>query len=235
MKSIFLSLSTFLITFALISFHACTTEPIIGPVGVNDGTPINEGMPCENGIISFKDEILPLVVSSCAYDGCHDATTAADDIVLDSYENIMKEVTPYKPNRSELYEVLNEGGDDRMPPPPNEALNNDQKNLIKDWINQGAANTACDGPCDPEKSSFAQDIFPVIQTFCIGCHSDAQALGNVNLKDYAHIKPYVDNGALLGTIEHVSGYNPMPPAGGMMADCRIAQIQKWIAEGAQNN
>ena len=231
-RLIYYSLLLFATIFSIVAFHACTTPPVDGPLRY---LPIDEGLPCEEGIISFRDEVLPLIVSNCAYSGCHDAETAEEDIILDSYENIMMEVEPNKPNKSELYEYLFEEGDERMPPPPNDPLTSTQKDLIKDWINQGARNTACDGPCDPDKSSFSADIFPIIKSFCIGCHSNTQALGGVNLSNYAEIKPYIDNEEFIGTIEHLSGYSPMPPSGGKMSTCRIEKIKKWIDEGAQDN
>ena len=217
-------------------FFSCTTTPLL-PDGafVDNSGGGNVDNVCPQGVISFQYEILPMLVSNCAFSGCHDAITAEDGIVLDSYNNILKEVTPGKPNDSELYESITDNGDDIMPPPPYPPLSNQQIALIRDWINQGAQNTTCGTPCDPNESSFAAAILPINQQYCVGCHNDNLASGNINLKDYDHILPYVLDGSYLGSIEHAAGYSVMPPSGGKLSDCVITQIKKWIDEGAQNN
>ena len=213
----------------------CTTDPILDPALIGDLEPGQVPIECPDGVISFQYEVLPLLVSNCAFSGCHDAITRAYDIVLDSYEHVMQEVKPGKPNKSELYEAITDGEDDIMPPPPYARLKAEEISLIRQWIEQGAKNTNCTGPCDPDRSSFAAEVYPLMQSYCIGCHNDTQPLGNVNLKDYAAIKPYADNGMLMGSIEHLEGYSPMPPGSNKLTDCQIAQLQKWIDEGAQNN
>ena len=66
--------------------------------------------------ICFENDILPVFQSYCAKSGCHDATTASDGYVLDSYANIIsKEVEPGNAAGSKIYRVLTEDGDDRMP------------------------------------------------------------------------------------------------------------------------
>lgn len=218
-------------------FPSCQSEPIFIGEGGSGENPIltgNEPL-CEEGIISFHLEVLPLIVSNCAYSGCHDAATAEEGVVLDSYQNIRKEVRPGKPNDSELYKSLIEPGDDIMPPPPNTPLSNADIQLVKDWINQGAENTICGIPCDPELSSFTADIAPLIRTYCQGCHSNATQQGNINLEGYDNIKPYIEDGSFLGSIKQEAGYAAMPPSGNPLSECRVMQIEKWISEGALNN
>lgn len=245
MKSFALYVSGFFLFILIISYSACTTDPLFGDGDISnpdngaDGNNNNENGTednlCPEGIVSFQNEVLPLLISACAYSGCHDVQSHRDGVILDSYDKARKEVKPGNPNKSELYEVLVDDEDDIMPPPPNNRLNNEQINLIKKWIEQGAENTDCGVACDPANSFFAADIFPIIESSCLGCHSDQQSFGNVNLKDYAHIKPYAENGQLLGTLRHDPGYSAMPPSGNQLSDCRIAQIQNWIDEGIQDN
>ena len=212
---------------------ACVTTPILPDSLLTQN--VEDEVPCPEGIVSFKYEVLPLVVSSCAFEGCHDAISREEGIVLDSYENIMKEVKPGDPNDSELYEYLLESGDDIMPPRPYEPLSDENIALIKRWIEQGAKNTTCGDGCVPDAASFSENVMPTIQNFCVGCHYDNNLQGEVNLQDYDFVKEYVDNGQLMGTIEHLAGHNPMPPSGNKLSDCRITQIQNWIDAGAQNN
>ena len=220
-------------------FFACTSDPIAPPGGIPGPPPIqdpgDENL-CDEGIISFQHEILPIMVSSCAYSGCHDAITAEDDIILDSYDNIMKEVRPGDPGDSELYESITENeGDEIMPPPPPSPLTSEQISTIREWILQGAHETDCGTPCDSTQSSFAANIYPLLNSYCIGCHNSTRADADVDIDSYEKILPYVENGVLMGTIRHDQFFAPMPPTGSQISDCRIAQIQKWIDEGAQNN
>lgn len=227
----------FLLVFGVVS---CITDPVLPPGTIIPPDPPiqdpGEANPCAEGEISFQHQILPLMISSCAYSGCHDQATAEDGVVLDSYDKIRKEVKPGDPNDSELYESITESeGDEIMPPPPVDPLTADQIKMVRDWILQGAKETDCGVPCNPEASSFSADIFPFLQNSCIGCHNTTRADGNVILEDYQDVKVYVDNGALLGTIKEEEFYPIMPPTGSSLSDCRIAQIEKWINEGAPNN
>lgn len=222
----------------LLFISSCTTDPIIPAGGVPLDPPIQdpgEENLCEDGVISFQHEVLPLMVSSCAYSGCHDPATAAEGVVLDSYENVRKEVSPGDLNDSELYEYLFESGDERMPPPPAEPLTAAQKDVIKNWILQGAENTDCGLPCDSTQTSFAADIYPLIQNYCVGCHNLNRTDGGVRLDGYDEILPYVENGSLIGSVSNDPYYPIMPPSGSSLSECRITQIKKWINEGALNN
>lgn len=220
---------------------ACKTDPIIPDGGiVAPDLPIvqdpgDENL-CDEGVISFQHQVLPIMISSCAYSGCHDAITAEDDIELYSYEKVLKEVTPGDPNNSELYEsIIEPDPNDIMPPPPASPLSNEQISIIRNWISQGANNTDCGTTCDSTAASYANDIAPLLQDYCVGCHNSSRSDGNVNLESHAKVVTYVDNGTLMGSIIHDPLYAKMPPSGSKLSDCRIAQVQKWIDEGAQDN
>ena len=213
---------------------------IIDTTIVNNDTLIllTETDTCATGIISFERDILPLVVSGCGYEGCHDVLTAEDNVILVDYETIRDEVRPGNTGSSKLYETItkaNMNSDKFMPPLPAISFNQEQIQLIADWINQGANETDCRLPCNSENISFSEDIFPLIQNQCIGCHQPTNDLGNISLADYDEVKISVDKGEFLGSIKHLDNYEPMPETALKMTDCQIAQIENWIKEGAQNN
>ena len=223
---------TSLLSAIIIGVVACTTDPILPEDYLNNLTPDDE---CPPGVVVFKRDVLPIISSNCAFSGCHDAITAADDIVLDTYENIMKEVEPYDPNESELYESITEtDNDDIMPPPPYSELSNNQIMLIKDWINQGALNIECGG-CDTTTVTFANTVYPIVQNQCMTCHNDNRQDGGVNLANYNLIKQSVENGGFMGSILHDPNYAAMPPSGIQLDQCFIDQIQIWINDGMPNN
>ena len=223
--------SKLLIIGLTIAVASCTTEPIVPP-GFTGELPDGDCLP---GVISFEQEILPLLVSNCAMSGCHDAYSAEDGVVLTSYETIMREVVPFDPNDSELYESLTESDDDIMPPPP-ATFSSDNIKLIRDWINQGAENTSCSTGCDSTvTSTFAAIVYPIVETNCVGCHNATNADGGVRLHTYNDILTQVNNGKFMGTIEHQPGYPVMPTSGIKLSDCDISLLNQWIANGAQNN
>ena len=101
--------------------------------------------PCTSAI-SFKTNVLPIFQISCAVQGCHDVTTHAAAVVLDSanaYTNITQAGTgyiiAYNANASLFYTTLNSPGVNGMPKglPP---LPQCQVETIACWINQGAKN-----------------------------------------------------------------------------------------------
>lgn len=238
----------FLCTFVLVGFHACKTDPLTIeipgapiPIEGEGETPeyvsIIESDLCAEGVISFEREVLPILVAGCAYSGCHNAASHEDGIVLEDYQGVRSEVSAGNPNNSEIYETITENpnDDDFMPPSPAFPLTSEQITIVRQWIQQGANNTTCRVPCNSENTSFAADIFPLIQDNCLGCHQPTNALGGINLEDYAHIKTFVANGQLMGSIKHTPGYFAMPPTGEKMTDCQIGQVQNWIIEGALDN
>lgn len=224
--------SKLLIFGAIALIIGCTTEPIIPP-GFNGQMPNGD---CVPGVISFEQEILPLLVSNCAMSGCHDAITAEDGVVLTDYNSIMREVTPYDVNDSELYESMVESGDDIMPPPPASPFSEEKLKLIRDWINQGAKNTTCSTGCDSTvTATFAAVVYPIVERNCVGCHNATRADGGVRLHTHAEITTSVNNGSFMGTIEHQPDYPVMPTSGVKLSDCDISLLNQWIANGALND
>ena len=86
----------FLFVSMMILQESCTHDPFIpdmmdeNPIDTMtmDTTIIAE--PCDTTIIYFNTEILPILNGSCAFSGCHDASTASDGVILDNYENVIK-------------------------------------------------------------------------------------------------------------------------------------------------
>ena len=200
------------------------------------GTPDGE---CSLDSVYFERDVLPLITSFCV--SCHGPTNANDGVRLSTYDEIMRfgKVVPGDPTESELYEVLIDGkAEERMPPPPSSALPPTDIAMIKTWIEQGAKNNTCDfetnidSICDPSNVSFADEVNPILSSYgCISCHSG----GSVILNTYEGVKALAENGRLLGSIKHESGYRAMPDGGGKMDSCDIATIEVWINEGINDN
>lgn len=91
--------------------------------------------------------------------------------------------------------------------------------------------------CDTVNVTYATVIQPLVQTKCAtsGCHNAGSRAGGINLSAYAGVKNVADNGLLLRVLRHENGVPPMPQGAAQLDDCTIAQIQKWVNDGAPNN
>ena len=192
---------------------------------------------CEPDRISFDRQILPIMVSSCAYSGCHDTQSHEDGVILEDYDGIRDEVKPFDVNDSKIIETFraNVNSDKYMPPLPAIAITDEQVQMVEDWISQGATHTACNIPCNSLETSWSDNIYPLLQNSCMGCHQATNDLGGVNLENYEQVQFYVLSCSLLGSIKHAHGYDPMPEVALKLTDCQIAMVENWITEGALNN
>lgn len=222
----------------VISMPTDTTD---NPIDTTDNPVDTTGMPCDPDVVYFETEILPILVSNCAISGCHDAITAEEDVILDSYENVMESdvVRAFRLDNSELFErITDDDPDDRMPPQPRERLTSQQINKIGEWILQGAENKKCDtnaGVCDTENVTFSGDVWPIIETNCRGCHSGASPFGNIRLEGFASVRAVAETGQLYGVTERLPGYPAMPFGQPKLPQCSVDKIKAWIDDGTPNN
>jgi len=198
---------------------------------------IEENGSCSEGIISFKFQVHPILVSNCAQSGCHNSKDREDGVDVETYEEVIKEVRVGDAARSEHYRSITRNPNHRkfMPERPRDPLLASEIQIIGDWINQGAENTDCITPCTSTATSFSKDIQPLFKLYCYGCHQAGDKQGAVSMEDYEHILDFVRDGSLLGSMKHDNAYVAMPLYLEKMTDCQIAQVENWIIEGAQNN
>ena len=193
--------------------------------------------PCDSDSVYFQIDVLPLLLSNCAFSGCHGNGTSRGGVELSNYANVIStaDVKAGDPIGSDLFEVISETDlGKRMPPPPSSPLSTGQIGLIRKWIEQGAKNNSCNN-CDTANVTFTKHISPIIQNYCQGCHSGSSPSGGILLSNFNEIKLRVQSGELLGTIKHINGFVPMPYNQAKLDPCLINQIEIWINEGALDN
>jgi hypothetical protein len=91
--------------------------------------------------VSFKEHVLPIIISSCTAPGCHDANSS--EFPLLSYSDVILngEIKEGKGLDVELIKVIKDKNEnERMPPAPSNALTSNQIQIIELWITQGAKN-----------------------------------------------------------------------------------------------
>jgi hypothetical protein len=218
--------------------HSSLVEP--DSLDPND-PPIEQTPPCDPDVVYFQQDVLPILQSSCGYAGCHDAATAEEGIILESYASLMNSqesnlVVPGQPQNSELYEVLVEDNPNKLMPPPADGgpLSPEQIDLIWTWLEQGASNNSCTD-CDSTLASFSGAIELTLSTSCTSCHSGASPDGQLDLTSHENVVNAVNDRNLMGCIRHDAYAPAMPPSGNPLTDCQIQQFQNWIDAGMPND
>jgi hypothetical protein len=205
----------------------------------------NGGDPINYDTICFNQSILPILLSSCGKVGCHDAISHQGDYVLTSYSTLTQRPTsivPFDLVNSKIFKVITQPNpEDVMPPPPEERLTNNQIELFSEWILEGALNSDCPWTaCDTiNPISFSQQVWPIIQNNCLGCHSASNPSGGVNLSNYSQVKYYCETlenetPILIGSVLQLPSFTPMPPSGAL-AFCQTRTIELWIEQGLLDN
>ncbi|MBL7739001.1 MAG: hypothetical protein JNK14_07270 [Chitinophagaceae bacterium] len=103
----------------------------------------------------------------------------------------------------------------------------------KEELLYGSGNTPCTDTTGA--ISYAQKVVPMFQQYCYSCHNSSFPSGNIVMGTYASDKAIAQNGKLMGSITHASGFSPMPQGMPKMSSCQIAAVKKWIDSGMLNN
>ncbi|PTQ96548.1 hypothetical protein C8P68_10432 [Mucilaginibacter yixingensis] len=119
-----LRLLLFLPLLGLVCASACRHDPL---------TPLSDAP-----VISFKNDVQPVIISNCTESGCHGASD--HEFKLLSYDNIMAKVKAGDPHASDLYGAITANTINTMPKPPNPRLTDTEIKTIYLWILQGAKN-----------------------------------------------------------------------------------------------
>jgi mono/diheme cytochrome c family protein len=215
----------------IIAVVSCQHEPIVGSGSSNSG---NNNNPPFTGVC-FESDLLPLIQSSCGKGtNCHGV--GSKEGVLVSYETIMafdkgEGIRPFKPFESDIFKKV----DKNEMPKGADPWTSAQKEMLKDWIVQGAIDTKNCATCDTNKFTY-KAVASIIAKKCISCHEVGNASNrNVRLKEYQDVKSTVVNKTLIPAIEHTGPYKMPAPPLKKLEDCEITVIKKWISDGYKDN
>ena len=129
MKKILKLISKATVLVLLLSLTGCYYDDVLPEVEL---PPVDD--------VSFAADIQPILTTNCA--ACHSGSLEPDLRAGNAYAALMGlpigSIVPGDAEGSELFEMLNGGGDNPMP--PDGPMSAAQINLFKSWINQGALN-----------------------------------------------------------------------------------------------
>lgn len=88
--------------------------------------------------------------------------------------------------------------------------------------------------CSTIDVRYTNIIKPILDNSCAlaGCHNATTPSSGYNFSLFADAQRAAQNGFLVGTTTHASGFSPMPQGAPKLPDCTLAQIQAWVAAGA---
>ncbi|NBC83445.1 MAG: hypothetical protein GVY19_08690 [Bacteroidetes bacterium] len=88
--------------------------------------------------------------------------------------------------------------------------------------------------CDTVDVNYTTVVRPLIEdNGCISCHNSTFSNGDIILDSYDNLVQHSD--AVLGAIQHLPGFEPMPQGNPMMDECAINKIKAWKNDGFPEN
>jgi len=94
--------------------------------------------------------------------------------------------------------------------------------------------------CDTTAVSYMNDIEPVINLSCYGCHSNDQsqvAGAGISLEGHSNFSSFTSQNTdrFLGAVKHEASYSPMPKGTAKLTECEISKLEAWFNDGRLNN
>jgi hypothetical protein len=90
--------------------------------------------------ICFERDVLPIFSNNCAISRCHDGG-GESRMALNNYADISNTVVPFNPDASRSYQTIIATWSNQMP--PSQPLSQENRTIIRLWIEQGARSTVC--------------------------------------------------------------------------------------------
>ena len=209
--------------------------------------------------VCFEKEIAPIFQNSCATTGCHTQGNGRGGYDFSSYSSILKAITPFNAQKSIAYQAITGKAFVQLMPPKGVISENDRI-LIRVWIDQGAENTTCSSSSTTTtttnntttnppptntvvpgpKVCFQRDLLPVLVSSCAiaGCHDQTTRRDGYNITSYATIMSNLvvagspTSSKLYSTVKN----NSMPPKPyTALAQAVKDSLFNWIKNGALND
>jgi formylglycine-generating enzyme required for sulfatase activity len=201
--------------------------------------------------IDFRVEVKPILESACL--SCHGSEKPKGNLRLDTKADAVKggdkgtAIVPRTPDKSLLYTstILPPNHDDIMPPKGN-PLTKSQTEVLRAWIQEGAAWPEGLELAKVQRIDFVKDIQPLLEFNCVACHREGHVKGALRLDKASEAFKGGDSGP--GIVRHRPKASPvytstvlsphddklMPPEnkGGPLPKEQTDLLLSWIEQGA---
>jgi hypothetical protein len=181
----------------------------------------------------YDRDIQPMLLSSCAVSGCHNAISHKEGIDLSSYAKAKATISAGNPSGSKLYKAITASptSENFMPPKPYSPLSKAAIDTIYSWIKRGGSNEECASVCDTTGTiAYTSHIKSIIDLACVSCHGANSPSGGITLLTSANVQAVAKTGKLLGAVKRKTGFVAMPAAYAL-STCEVRQIELWINQG----
>jgi len=215
--------------------------------------------------VSFMKDVAPIIVSRCVQ--CHGPTNPRNGLRLDRFAGWRAGgksgpvLIPQNSFQSLIIARVNAAeGKGRMPP-NGDALTAEQKEVVSNWINQGAKfdgasedklladliyeedakNVKIPQPKGGETVSFSRDIAPWFTNLCLNCHNARRRSGGLSLESFFDLMKGGDSGEVIlpGDMENsrlfrlVGGKElpRMPQGQARITRKNYEDLVQWFKEG----
>ncbi len=200
----------------------------------------------------FNTHIKPILEAACVH--CHGEKSDKGGLKLTTLADAVKggdngaALVPGDPKKSPLYTttILAEDQDEVMPPKKEGLLPKDQQELLKLWIEQGAAWPKEVKLEQKTRINFVTHIQPILEQNCVSCHNPEKAKGDFNLATKADaltsgenapsLVPFDVKKSALYTLAALPADHDdlMPPkkSGGPLKADQLELLKAWIEQGA---
>ena len=87
--------------------------------------------------------------------------------------------------------------------------------------------------CAGTAASYATNVKTILDNNCAtaGCHNASSRRAGYDLSSYAASVTSGGNKAFLGSIQHISGYSPMPDGGAKLSEADVKTLSCWVQNG----
>lgn len=180
----------------------------------------------------------PATIFEEACGACHNSATALGNLDLSSYEGALagsssgSVIEPGDPDASRLV-VLLEGGEH-----PGQ-VSGDELERIREWIEGGALGEPATEPegsiSVPETAVGWQELAGLFEQKCVSCHSDALAMGGLDLSSHEAALTGGNSGPVIQAGDpDASGLVILQAQGGhpgQLSEDELERVRQWIEHG----
>jgi len=89
--------------------------------------------------------------------------------------------------------------------------------------------------CDTINVTYSGTISTIMEINCNSCHSGASPQAGIKTNNYTDLFTIASNGQLWGSVNHETGFPPMPQNAPKLSDCNLWKIKVWIDNGVLDN